>query len=136
MYESDAIVAYLSTTYGDGVIPSALTGPLAPLLLGLSLLPRSGKGSMYRRSKVSGATQPLTLWAYEASPFCRIVRERLNELEVPHLLKTAARGSPKRDLMLAQTGLFQVPYLEDPNTGAAMYESSFICDYLDKTYAA
>lgn len=28
----------------------------------------------------------------------------------------------------------QVPYLEDPNTGAAMFESSYIVDYLKRTY--
>ena len=27
-----------------------------------------------------------------------------------------------------------VPYLVDPNSGREMFESSGICDYLDKTY--
>jgi hypothetical protein len=113
MYESGDIIAYLAKTYGDGTVPAGLASPIAPALLGLALLPRMGRGSKYRRSKVTSATQPLTLWAYEASPFCVIVREALCELEIPHLLKAAARGSPKRDQLFAQTGTFQVPYLEE-----------------------
>jgi glutathione S-transferase len=107
MYESDAICAYFAEKYGDGVVPSALRGPLAPLLIGLGLLPRGGRGSKYRASKATPAMKPLVLWAYEASPFCKLVREVLNELEIPHLLKTAARGSPKRDELFAKTGHFQ-----------------------------
>lgn len=30
----------------------------------------------------------------------------------------------------------QVPYLEDPNTGVAMFESAEIVEYLKQTYAA
>jgi hypothetical protein len=30
----------------------------------------------------------------------------------------------------------QVPYLEDPNTGTAMFESTEIIKYLEDTYAA
>jgi glutathione S-transferase len=113
MYESADIVAYLAKTYGDGTVPAGLDWPVAPALLGFALLPRMGRGSKYRRSRVTADTKPLTLWAYEASPFCVIVREALNELEIPHLLKTAARGSPKRQQLLELTGTFQVPYLEE-----------------------
>jgi hypothetical protein len=31
--------------------------------------------------------------------------------------------------------ILQAPYLEDPNTGAAMFESADIIDYLEKEYA-
>jgi glutathione S-transferase len=54
----------------------------------------------------------LELWIFEASPYCRLVRERLCELEL------------------------QVPWLFDPNTGAELFESEAIVDYLDKTYGA
>jgi glutathione S-transferase len=113
LYESADIVAYLAKTYGDGTTPAGLDWPVAPALLGFALLPRLGRGSKYRRSRVTADIKPLTLWAYEASPFCVIVREALCELEIPHLLKTAARGSPKRQQLLEQTGTFQVPYLEE-----------------------
>ena len=99
-------------------------------------MPRAGRGGKYRRSKVTEATKPVTLWAYEASPFGVLVREALTELEVPHLLKTCARGSAKRQQMKDEQGLFQAPFLEDPNTGTSMFESADILQYLDATYGA
>lgn len=36
---------------------------------------------------------------------------------------------------LRTSSLLQVPYLEDPNTGAAMFESHDIVEYVRKTYA-
>jgi glutathione S-transferase len=32
-------------------------------------------------------------------------------------------------------GRVQVPYLQDPNTGASLFESDKIVDYLESTYA-
>jgi hypothetical protein len=40
--------------------------------------------------------KPLIVWGYEASPFVQLVREKLVELETPHIFKNCARGSPKR----------------------------------------
>jgi len=64
------------------------------------------------------------------------VREVLCELEIPYLQKTAARGSPKRQELIDTYGTFQVPFLEDPNTGICMFESKAIIEYLEKTYGA
>jgi glutathione S-transferase len=44
-------------------------------------------------------------------------------------------GSTKRDELLARAGTFQVPYLEDPNTGVKMFESAAMVEYLEGTYA-
>lgn len=49
---------------------------------------------------------------YELSPFCKIAREALSELEVPHLYRTVARGSPTRQQLFERRGHFQAPYLE------------------------
>ena len=136
MYESLEILQYLAFNYGDGVVPSGLASGVAPILCGLAMLPRAGRGGKYRRSKVTEATKPVTLWAYEASPFGVLVREALTVLEVPHLLKTCARGSAKRQQMKDEQGLFQAPFLEDPNTGTSMFESADILQYLDATYGA
>ena len=40
-----------------------------------------------------------------------------------------------RTELLERTGKVQVPYLADPNTGSAMFESDAIRDYLLATYA-
>jgi glutathione S-transferase len=101
----------------------------------------------------------LIFWGYAASPFCKIVRERLGnnisliwfsliilttlmlftlfivELEIPHIQKTWGRGSAKRQELFEKTGRFQVPYLEDPNTGVNLFESSDIIDYINEKYS-
>lgn len=61
--------------------------------------------------------------------------QALVELEIPHIYHTVARNSPKREVMTRKWDQFQVPYLEDPNTGVAMFESNVIVEYLNQTYA-
>lgn len=134
MYESDAIIKYLSNTYGDGTVPVMLSlGPITTITAGLALIGRMGKGSRYVPAK--RPAKPLEVWAYESSPFCKLVREALSELELPHIYHSTGRGSPKREKFFREKGMFQVPYLEDPNTGVKMFESGDIVDYLYKAYA-
>jgi len=134
MYESDDINAYLFRTYGAGGVPLLLNGMLAfPGAIAASAL-RGGRGSQYRRARVP--EQRLELWSYEGSPFCRLVRETLCELELPYLLHNVAKGSPRREAFVARSGKMMVPYLADPNTGRAMFESADIVGYLEETYGA
>lgn len=135
--ESDDIISYLFSQYGGGEpVPASLALPvgLTGIMNGLGLIGRLGAGSRYRKAKMP--EQPLKLWAYEPSPFCKLVREVLCELELPHVQYSTPRGSAKRDELFARRGLFQAPYLEDPNTNVAMFESSEIIKYLTETYAA
>uniref|UniRef100_A0A5B7BR02 GST N-terminal domain-containing protein n=1 Tax=Davidia involucrata TaxID=16924 RepID=A0A5B7BR02_DAVIN len=134
MYESDDIIKYLVGKYGDGNVPFMLSlGLLTTLTAGFAMIGRMGKGSSYTSSKLP--PKPLEIWAYEASPFCKVVREVLVELELPHILHSCARGSPKRQILYQKAGHFQAPYLEDPNTGVQMFESAEIVDYVRATYA-
>ncbi len=134
MYESDDIVGYLFARYGDGRVPWSLAmGPLTDLSSALAGLPRLAGGSRYRRARAP--EQPLELWSFEASPFCRIVREALCELELPYRLHNVAAGSPGRETFVARSGRMMVPWLADPNTGVEMFESAEIVAYLDETYA-
>lgn len=48
-------------------------GPLTVLSIGLGLLPRGGKGTSYRKSRIP--EKPIEIWGYEASPFVRMARE-------------------------------------------------------------
>jgi len=139
MYESDEIIAYLFETYGPGKanVDFALNaGALTSVTAGLGMLPRLGKGSAYKPSKKPTDMKPIVFWAYEASPFCVLVAEKLCELELPYMQRTCGRGSPKRQELFEKRGTFQVPYIEDPNTGIAMFESADIIAYLEETYAA
>jgi glutathione S-transferase len=79
--------------------------------------------------------RPLELYSFEASPFSRIVREALCELELPYLLHNVAGGSPGRDAFVERSGRMMVPWLSDPNTGNELFESADIVAYLEETYA-
>lgn len=134
-YESDAIVRYLFETYGAGSIPIPLAlGTLTNISSGFSTVFRPGKGRR-RFEKTIFPSKPLELWAYEPSPFSRVVREKLAELELPYLLHPTARGSINRAKQMERTGgAFQAPYLEDINTGAKLFESPEIVKYLMDVY--
>jgi glutathione S-transferase len=134
MYESDDIVRYLFDRYGDGRVPTMLAlGPITDVSSVLAGLPRPGFGSYYRKADPPRA--PLELYSFEASPFCRIVRERLCTLELPYVLHNVAKGSPRREAFVERSGKMQVPYLVDSNTGTEMFESADIVAYLDREYA-
>ena len=134
MYESDDIVEYLFAEYGDGPPPalfrSGIVNDLTSVLAGL---PRLGAGTRYRRARTP--EEPLELYSFEASPFCRIVREALCTLELPYLLHNVALGSEGRERFGERSGKTMVPYLIDPNTGREMFESADIVRYLEETYA-
>jgi len=134
MYESDDIVRYLFATYGDGTVPLLLAAPvLRDVSSGLASALRAGFGGRYRPARAPA--QPLELWSFEASPFCRLAREALSSLEIPYVLHNVAKGSGRRDAFVARAGKMMVPYLVDPNTGAGMFESADIVAYLEETYA-
>jgi glutathione S-transferase len=134
MYESDDIVRYLFEKYGAGPAPLALRlGPLTDASAMVASAARLGVGVYYRPS--TPPEKALELWSFEASPFCRIARETLCELEIPYLLHNVAKGSPRREAFVARSGKMMVPYLVDPNRDVAMFESADIVAYLNETYA-
>ena len=139
MLESGTIVSHLFEKYGPGAgsVPYSLRSDvLVGLGCGLSRAVRAGKGVHARPTKATTTMQPLVLWGYEPSPFVRLVREVADELELPVLVNSAARGSVRRPELVARWGSAQFPCLEDPNSGVAMYESAAIVEYLETTYGA
>lgn len=155
LYESRDIVQYLFRTYADGVVPRRCRPHwLLPILNVLALATRLGRGGFARASRAPA--QPLSLWSFEGSPYSRLVRERLCELELPYTLHNLGkehwreigpavrriapnpyvpRPGGKRHAFWQAHGRVQLPYLEDPNTGVQLFESRAIVDYLNRTYA-
>lgn len=134
MYESDEIVAYLYRTYGKGSPPLLQNlGPINTLssFVASAYRPAMGRAAIPSREP----KEPLELWSFEASPYCRIVREALCSLEIPYVLHNVGKGSAKREAFVKRSGKMMVPYLVDPNTGKAMFESADIVEYLFSTYA-
>lgn len=136
MYESEDIITYLMETYGAG--RSLASRQLSPLHTFTSSLASASRprGRVARPETVDrpDPAQLLELYSFEISPYCRKVREVLAELDLPHLVHNVAKASPRRAELLARGGKVQVPYLIDPNTGAALYESDEINRYLRATY--
>jgi len=118
-------------------VPLPLTlGPLTTGSAALASAFRAGKGRQAKTELPTAPAQPVELWSYEGSPFCRVVREQLCELELAHKVITVARGSSKREELVKLAGKFQVPYLVDPNTRTTMFESADINAYLNRTYGS
>lgn len=134
MYESADIVRYLFTEYGNGRVPWFVGSrgfAVATSMLASAFRPSKGRRYVPARRP----EQLLELYAYEGSPFCRIAREALCELEIPYHLHNVPRNSPQRDNFINLSGKMQVPYLVDPNTETQMFESADIVRYLYDTYA-
>ena len=134
MYESSDIVRYLFSQYGNGKVPLMLgMGRLTDVSAVLAGLSRGLAGSRVEPSREPG--EPLELASYEASPFCRLVRETLCTLELQYVLRNVAKGSASRASFADRSGRMMVPWLSDPNTGTEMFESREIVNYLIDQYA-
>ena len=161
LLESQAIIDYLFQHYGTtGKTPKAWQSmPKMPVLQTLvsSVSLMRGLNAHAGNASKAAPAQLLHLWSFDASPYSRLVRERLCELEVPYVLHNVAKerwqdmgpailrlkpgkyvpvtgGKRERELPVMQ-GRLQVPYLVDPNTGVQMFESKDILKYLNQTYA-
>jgi glutathione S-transferase len=132
LYESVDIVRHLYKHYGTGSAPWGLVGPLFLPSSMLASAIRLGRGSRYQGAR--SPAEPLVLYGLEASGYTRLAREVLSELELPYVLRTTATGSSRWREVKKLGGQAMVPYLVDPNTGAAMYESADIVAYLRTTY--
>src|SRR5262249_36350838 len=79
----------------------------------------------------------LELYEFEGCPYCRKVREALSILDLDALVYPCPKGGPRhRERVRARGGRLQFPWLVDPNTGTALYESDDIVRYLFTTYGS
>lgn len=148
------IIIYLFKEYRDIKIPKQLEDNIYNNTCSkLASIIRLNAG--IKSKKARPAEHPMTLFSFESSPFCRPVREKLCELELPYLLVNLGKQqkadmgpakfrfsfkpyqplpNTKRDVFFKLHGNVQVPYLIDPNTGAELFESDEIVAYLNRTY--
>ena len=134
MYESEDIIDHLRTNYGQRRgWRWRLVAPFNTAGAALASLARP-YGRRVARPRPEQPAELLELFNFEASPYCRKVRETLCELDLDHRVRNVAKGSPRRAELIARGGKMMVPYLIDPNTGTEMYESDDIVAYLQRTY--
>ena len=164
--ESQAIIEHLFAHYSaKGSIPKKYQKPrgkdnasLLNKIASVSTMMRGFKAVHPKQNEARGKpAQPLHLYGFEASPFCRLIRERLCELEVGYINHNVAReqlgdmgafgrrfgfgeyqpitgGKRERIKNEEMAGKLQFPYLVDPNTDTQIYESKDIIDYLEHNY--
>lgn len=112
-------------------------GLFYPLNIATSLVAtglRTGIGIVTRPAS-SQPLQLLELYDFEGCPHCRLVREVLTEMDLDARIYPCPKGGKNyRDIVVQRGGKAQFPYLVDPNTNTAMYESADIIRYLFETY--
>ncbi len=160
LYESQQIIHHLFKHYGkSGKTPKKYAHfPKIPYVALAGTLLNGARGVWINQKIVERAApeQLIELWGFEGSPYTRVVRGVLTELELPFKFHNVAKER-WQDLGLAKLRLkpgkyiplpngkrektveimgrdIQVPYLVDPNTGVKMFESAKIVEYLKKQY--
>ncbi len=79
--------------------------------------------------------QAIIFYEFEACPYCKIARETLSALQLEADIRPCPKGGNRfRPEVKALGGKAMFPYMIDPNTNEAMYESADISRYLYKTY--
>lgn len=76
----------------------------------------------------------ITLYRLEGCPYCEIVVDRLEELEVDYESVWVEGLHSRRDEVKRVSGQRQVPVVVDDDRGVTMAESDRILDYLDSTH--
>jgi len=121
------IITHLFSTYGPGEssIPKSLLGN------GSKGASKSDRKARWDSTKML----PITLFGWEGAQYVKPVRDALTQLGLSHVMINCAAGSGNRSKLTSKTGgVFQVPYISDPNTGVDMFESAEIVKYLTQTY--
>ena len=160
LYESQDIIHYLFPHYGKtGKTPQKFSHyPQLPVVALAGTLVNGARGIWINKKIIDRAApaELLELWGFEASPFTRVVRATLAELELPFIYHNVAKerwqdmgpavlrfkpgkyqalaGGKREKVMNVMGRDIQVPYLVDPNTGVKMFESAAIVKYLNKYY--
>lgn len=156
LYDARQIIDYLFQTY---MPKKTLRAPkqlgLRQSQLATALRFNAGIKADQKNATAQPPMQPLELFSFEASPFSRLVREKLSELSIAYVLRNSGKqqladqGLPwlrpklgtyqpiagtKRAELLARAGKVQLPYLYDPNTDTGLFESKVIIRYLEQQY--
>jgi glutathione S-transferase len=76
-----------------------------------------------------------TLYRLEGCPYCELVVDRLDELDLDFESVWVEGLHSQRDEVKRVSGQRQVPVLVDESIGATLAESERIVEYLDTRYA-
>ncbi|TVQ99223.1 MAG: glutathione S-transferase [Deltaproteobacteria bacterium] len=91
---------------------------------------RGPRGLIALHRPVAEPDPMLVLYEFESCPFCRRVREVLNELDLPYESRPCARGGRFRKELVERSGREMVPYLVDEASSVSLHESADIIAHL------
>lgn len=106
------------------------------LLLNFIFSPKKRQRPESEQVKIDMQTQNLSLYQYNACPFCVKVRREMRRQNLNIALVDAKQDNNKQALLI-QGGKLQVPCLKINNDGKTewLYESKAIMNYLNDNYA-
>ncbi len=107
------------------------------LMLNFLFSPRGVKRSAEQQAKVDEKAQSLSLYQFEACPFCVKVRRAMKRQSVNFELRDAKNNETHRAELEQGGGRVKVPCLRIEKQGEVewLYESSDIVQYLEKEFA-
>jgi len=122
------------------VFIKALRVGLGQLIIFIDFITRPGKKqrTAAAQAQVDASAKDLTLYQFNACPFCVKTRRTLRRLNVPVALRDAKNNELDRQTLLSEGGKIKVPCLRIEESGQTvwMYESKVIIDYLQQRFAA
>jgi glutaredoxin len=100
--------------------------------------PAKKKRTPEAQAAVEESAKNLSLYQFQACPFCVKTRRALHRLNVPVALHDAKNNQQDRQALLDGGGKIKVPCLRIAENGKTtwLYESKAIIDYLDQRFAA
>ncbi|MFB9214356.1 glutaredoxin family protein [Vibrio sinaloensis] len=107
------------------------------LLLNFVFSPKGVKRDTAEQQAADEKAQSMSLYQFEACPFCVKVRRAMKRQSVNIELRDAKNNQQHRDELEAGGGRIKVPCLRIEKDGQVewMYESSDIVTYLEKEFA-
>lgn len=99
--------------------------------------PRKQRRSPEAQAQVAEEASSLTLYQFNACPFCVKTRRAMHRLNLPIALRDAKNDEIHRAALLAGGGKIKVPCLRIEENGESrwMYESNDIIRYLESRFA-
>jgi glutathione S-transferase len=79
-------------------------------------------------------SEPITLYRLEGCPFCELVVDELDDLDLEYESVWTEGLHSKRNAVREVSGQRAVPVIVDPAYGVTMAESANIVEYLHTTY--
>lgn len=107
------------------------------LFINVISLPKQGKRTNEEQSRVDKECENLTLYQFQACPFCIKVRRQIHRLNLKLSLADAKNDPNAREELLSGGGKLKVPCLKiesSENEVRWMYESSDINQYLEQRF--